>query len=299
MQTCTCLQIRKQNKQDPALLSRFRTGKKAALLCRVYKRCAARGLGRIDPEHCRKNLYGGWWALLSHRHQRPYRRRSHQLLLDSPVHRVYSYVSVVIQRSIASPACDFLSIQPEMEFFMVGFFQSLDFFWIFAYRTESLFPWLLVHPLSCRQRYDAHSRGFPLSHSSCFVDLGTEQAGLIEYFAKTFTAYLYERSAKSESGQIKLCCLAAVWFRFFGISQCGSRWIGVKLGSNTEKYFHLWKHKRAKKCRKRPYFDWNTVFLVGAGTGLEPATSGLWARRATSCSTLRYWFFTTALLNSA
>ena len=31
-------------------------------------------------------------------------------------------------------------------------------------------------------------------------------------------------------------------------------------------------------------------YLLVAGEGLEPTTSGLWARRATNCSTPRYWF---------
>ena len=45
-----------------------------------------------------------------------------------------------------------------------------------------------------------------------------------------------------------------------------------------------------KKIAGIACFTIPTIFQVVAGEGFEPTTSGLWARRATSCSTPRYSF---------
>ena len=50
--------------------------------------------------------------------------------------------------------------------------------------------------------------------------------------------------------------------------------------------------KCSKKYKKTADFLRNQRLNMVAGTGLEPAASGLWARRATNCSTPRYSFLT-------
>ena len=43
------------------------------------------------------------------------------------------------------------------------------------------------------------------------------------------------------------------------------------------------------KCAKKDSLSWDSKsFLMVAEAGLEPTTSGLWARRASNCSTPRY-----------
>ena len=62
---------------------------------------------------------------------------------------------------------------------------------------------------------------------------------------------------------------------------------------SIEFHFEKWQEKTQKPLWFLGFLPryLNRCYLLVAETGLEPATSGLWARRATNCSTPRYWIY--------
>ena len=61
-------------------------------------------------------------------------------------------------------------------------------------------------------------------------------------------------------------------------------------GATSAPHNKVWLQDRFASSRK-PFSH------MVAGEGLEPTTSGLWARRATNCSTPRYWMLAYDMIN--
>ena len=90
-----------------------------------------------------------------------------------------------------------------------------------------------------------------------------------------------------ENGYYRVQILSEVvflkWYLFFCTLYPQTSWLR-KSEETREKPPKSWDFGGSK-----PWYLFWLHYMV-AGEGLEPTTSGLWARRATNCSTPRYWF---------
>ena len=108
--------------------------------------------------------------------------------------------------------------------------------------------------------------------------------------ASGIEAWIYSKAAINGDALNRI--LTCIWLPFF---------------KNCPRFLPVFtENERSKQDIKTPehlaFLRFSGVFYLVAGEGLEPTTSGLWARRATNCSIPRYmlsfrvlWYYTTTV----